>query len=140
MYAFRNAHPAHRGYLLIGLSVRCVVTEQAIFDACCENPDSGKILGSRSIGTPRKQSLHTHRPRIEERDLVYIDGMSFLHLIVDVLICIHELLRNLERVLEAFLHLVQGKAGPLFKRAFNSWNGYRAVLGNGNPRYQERSQ
>lgn len=102
MYAFRNAHPAHRGYLLIGLSVRCIVTEQAIFDVCCENQDSGKILGSRSIGTPRKQSLHTHRPRIEERDLVYIDGMSFLHLIVDVLICIHELLRNLERVLEAF--------------------------------------
>ena len=52
MYAFRNAHPVHRGHLLSGPSLRCIVTGHAIFDVRCENPDSSKILASRFIGTP----------------------------------------------------------------------------------------
>ena len=74
-------------------------------------------------------------------DLDDFDEASFLHLVVDVLTGFQELLRNLEFVLEAFpSSCAREGRGPLFKRAFNSWNGCRIVLGNGNPRSQESKQ
>lgn len=64
MYAFRSADPVHRGHLLLGLSVRCIGTGQAIFDVRCENPDSCKILASRSIGTPA-EVIAPHKPSLD---------------------------------------------------------------------------
>ncbi len=91
MYALRTFHPVHQGRLLSVLSVRRIVIGQATLDVRSENPSSSKILESSSIGIPRKQSLRTYCPRIEERDFAYIDEVSFLHLIIDVLTCFQEL-------------------------------------------------
>ena len=114
---------------------------QAVFDAYLENPHSCSNLECRSIGTLVNVAAPNKPPSSRRSDLDDFDEASFLHLIVDVLICFQELLRNPERVLEAFpSSCAREGRGPLFKRAFNSWNGYRAVLGNGKPRSQKWKQ